>query len=658
MRGEVLRDFQELLDLFYGLKRESATQYTATCPVCDKRGHLYISAPEPMPKGGVASKLFCQKCGAKAPEIMKTIEVPEKFLYLEEDKTPDTKVTKDTAVAHREHIYRNADGSIFGRKTIYVQPNGDKKPIYWERFDGTKYISGLNGLQAPLYNLDAVINRESTLFFAEGEKDVDTLTAMGLSATSTPNGGGQAKWSHDFDGLCIGRDVVILTDNDETGEKYGRFIADHLHNACSIRIVPATAIYPQIQRKGDISDITKIFGMDEAKRMLLAALEDAQPYEKDCKQLKHTAKTADKFGDVRFRFVWDPYIPRGDYTVMMADGGTGKTMFCCGIAAELSKGGDGLPGERLMGSWRQPTKVLIISAEDTGELLKKRLKASGANLSNVYILDCCDSEGMNFTDGAEDFEETIKAYSPELVIIDPWHAFVGESVDVNKVNTMRPILQRLSNLSKRCDCGLLLISHVNKRSQGENANHAATGSTDFINAARSAMRVIFSDDPTEKDIRIVVHTKSNYAKAGNSIKFRITEDSGMEWAGLSEITRQTLEEAARQKKKPGEVVAQRDIQKEIDAKLISAVEQHAIKGQTVNISYDQMKEEHGELIFGYGQPKRALDVVARELERKGIILITGKRVKYKGNPVNGFSVSCQLTDSFHQFAVGDIFGQA
>ena len=651
-----MRDFEELLMLFNGVKRESATQYKAECPVCGKRDHLYISTPEAMPKGGIASKLFCQKCGAKAPEIMRAVEVPEKFLYLEEEKTVDARATKATAIAHREHIYRNADGSIFGRKTIYVQPNGDKKPIYWERFDGAKYISGLNGAQAPLYNLNEVINRGNTLFFAEGEKDVDTLTAMGLSATSTPNGGGQAKWSHDFDSACIGRDVVVLTDNDETGEKYGKFIADHLHDTNSIRIIPATAIYPQIQRKGDISDIVKSFGLDAAKRMLLDALEAAPIYQKEARQLKHTAKTADGFGDVRFRFVWDPYIPRGDYTVMMADGGTGKTMLCCGIAAELSKGGAGLPGESLTGAWRNPAKVLIISAEDTGELLKKRLKASGANLSNVYILDCCDSEGMNFTDGIEDFEDTIKACSPELVIIDPWHAFVGETVDVNRVNAMRPILQRLSNLSKRCDCGLLLISHVNKRSQGENANHAATGSTDFINAARSAMRVIFSDDPAENNIRIVVHTKSNYAEAGQSIKFRITKDSGMAWAGFSEITRQTLEEAARQRKKPGEIATQRDIQKEIDAKLIAAVEQHAVRGQTINISYDQMKEEHGELIFGYGQPKRALDVVAQELERKGITLTTGKRVKYNGSPVNGFSVSYHSPDNFQQFAVGDIFG--
>lgn len=108
---------------------------------------------------------------------------------------------------------------------------------------------------------------------------------------------------------------------------------------------------------------------------------------------------------------------------------------------------------------------------------------------------------MDFTDGYEDFVQTIKRYNPRLVIIDPWHAFLGAGVDINRVNAVRPVFQRLANMAKVCNCGMILVSHVNKRAQGENANNAATGSTDFINAARSALRVIFNDEPGMKDTR-------------------------------------------------------------------------------------------------------------------------------------------------------------
>lgn len=352
---------------------------------------------------------------------------------------------------------------------------------------------------------------------------------------------------------------------------------------------------------------------------------------------QYTAKLATQFGEDKTDFVWWPYIPIGDYTVLMADGGTGKTVLCCGIAAGVSN------GKRLLGDDRitqiDPETVLIISAEDRGELLKKRLVASGADLKRIYILDCMDSEGMNFTSCYEAFKQTILAYKPHLVIIDPWHAFLGADVDINRVNAVRPVFQRLANMAKECNCGMILVSHVNKRAQGENANNAATGSTDFVNAARSAVRVIFSDDPMEKDARVVVHTKSNYAEAGRSVKFRITSNGGLQWEGFSDITRQTLENAARWRKTPHEVMQMANEREERNNFLIDAIKEKSISGQMVNLSYDLMREEYGFDVFGAVQPKKALESIADELRADGITIQTGKRVKFNGKAVNGFGIS-------------------
>ena len=349
------------------------------------------------------------------------------------------------------------------------------------------------------------------------------------------------------------------------------------------------------------------------------------------------ARSADEFGEDKTEFVWFPYIPVGDYTVLMADGGTGKTILCCGIAAAISKG-ESLPGDYFNEWSNTPGNTLIISAEDRGELLKKRLAASGADLKNVYILDCMDSEGMDFTDGYEDFLQTIKRYNPRLVIIDPWHAFLGAGVDINRVNAVRPVFQRLANMAKVCNCGMILVSHVNKRAQGENANNAATGSTDFINAARSALRVIFNDEPGMKDTRILVHTKSNYAEPGKSVVYQILKNSGCNWAGFSEITRKTLEDAARWRKTPHEVIKQLATQAETNSALIDAITEKAIPGKTVNISYDEMRLEYGEDIFGSGQPKKALAIVTADLKEIGITIQTGKTVKYDGKTRNGFGI--------------------
>ena len=349
----------------------------------------------------------------------------------------------------------------------------------------------------------------------------------------------------------------------------------------------------------------------------------------------YVAKPASAFEGYRANFVWNPYIPRGDYSVLMAGGGTGKTILCCGLAAAISTGSP-LPGET---EWKDPQNVLIISAEDTGELLKERLSHCGADLDRVFILDCKASEGLSFGDDVQDFTDVVRARNPALVIVDPWHAFVASSVDLNRVNCVRPVFQRLANVAKKCNCGLILVSHVNKKPQAENANNAATGSSDFINAARSALMVIFDDEPGKENSRILVHTKSNYSAAGRSVEYAITPGGGMVWNGFSDVTRQTLENAARWRKTTSEALQMAAQQERTNHLLIEAIREHGIPGKTVNVSYDQLREDNGEDVFDGTQPKRALDAIKGNLKLCGITIQTGKTVRFEGRTRNGFSIT-------------------
>lgn len=229
----------------------------------------------------------------------------------------------------------------------------------------------------------------------------------------------------------------------------------------------------------------------------------------------------------------------------------------------------------------------------------------------------------------------MKAYRPALVIVDPWHAFLGANVDINRVNALRPVFQKLANLAKVCACAMILVSHVNKRAQGENANHAALGSSDFINAARSAFRVIFDGDA--EDRRIMVHTKSNYAAYGQSVCYRI-ENGGVAWDGFSEVTRQTLETAARKRAAPWEVVQSERESTAVNHALIEALESAANQSSAVRYSYDAFKKLHGEQIFGNAQPKRALDAIKEQLADDGYFLRTGIQVRKGRVNSNGFLI--------------------
>lgn len=340
---------------------------------------------------------------------------------------------------------------------------------------------------------------------------------------------------------------------------------------------------------------------------------------------------ASDFGDNNTKFLWYPFLPIGDYTALFASGGSGKTLAACKIAANVSTG-EKWPDEEFN---RKPENVLFISGEDSGEELKSRLQKSGADLNRIFIIDRIDSIGLNFSDGYEEVKATVRAYQPKLLVVDPWFAFIDENVDLNRVNQTRPLFQQIAGLAKTFECSIVLISHVNKKAQTENLNFGALGSGDFINAARSALTVVF-DEETE-NARILIHSKSNYAAPGKSVRFTIDDGGGVKWAGFSDIDRRTLEAAARMKKTPEQVLKEKGEKEGAYQGLILALQKSANNFVPTKFFYDEFKKIHGEFIFGGGQPRKALEAVAGTLNENGYFLKIC-RVKKDGKTGNGFII--------------------
>ena len=107
------------------------------------------------------------------------------------------------------------------------------------------------------------------VFIVEGEKDVDRLYAEGAVATCNAFGGGKGKWTAGHSRFLRQRHVVILPDNDRTGEEHGRCIAKELQRkAASLKLIQLPALPP----KGDISDWLDAGNtMDDLYRLVDAA---------------------------------------------------------------------------------------------------------------------------------------------------------------------------------------------------------------------------------------------------------------------------------------------------------------------------------------------------------------------------------------------------
>lgn len=144
-----------------------------------------------------------------------------------------------------EYIYRDQDGNPHLR----VKRTADKQ-FYQQHWTGTDWQNGApKGPKIP-YRLAELLEAEHDMvLIVEGEKDADRLASLGLMATT--NAGGAGKWTAELCEHFRGRDIYIIPDNDEAGEKHAALVADLLGSvAREVRIVRLPGLPP----KGDVSD--------------------------------------------------------------------------------------------------------------------------------------------------------------------------------------------------------------------------------------------------------------------------------------------------------------------------------------------------------------------------------------------------------------------
>ena len=152
-------------------------------------------------------------------------------------------------------IYKSADGVPLYR-VIRKEDGKGSKTFRQERADGKGgWIPRLGDVQPVLYRLPELVAADPSevVLVAEGEKKVEALRTMGFVATSN-SGGANVRWKPEYNEHLVGRHVVVLPDNDASGENHGLDVAKSLTGmfgqAESVRVLRLPGLKP----KGDIVD--------------------------------------------------------------------------------------------------------------------------------------------------------------------------------------------------------------------------------------------------------------------------------------------------------------------------------------------------------------------------------------------------------------------
>jgi hypothetical protein len=191
----------------------------------------------------------------------------------------------------------------------------------------------------------------------------------------------------------------------------------------------------------------------------------------------------------------------------------------------------------------EPCSVLLLGREDGLEdTVVPRLRAVGADLTRVHRLEATfDTRGsqrpVSFPRDCAALRETLYETHARLVIVDPFAAFLDESVSSLNEHMARRALEPLIGIAKETHAAIVLVRHLTKRDRAAPALHRGGGAVGIIGLARTAFLV--GRDPGDDRLHLLAATKNNLGPLAATLAYRVVADPDsypvLDWVGTSAL---------------------------------------------------------------------------------------------------------------------------
>jgi len=370
----------------------------------------------------------------------------------------------------QKYHYTDEDG-LYLFSTVRFEESGRKKTFRQWRWDekAQNYIQNIDGVRLVPYNLPDVLQAKE-VFLVEGEKDVESLRALGLVGSCNPMGAG--KWKGEYNIHFQGKHVVILPDNDQPGQDHAAMVCEALYSvAAGVKVVELP-----VPPKGDVSDFLAAGGTRDA----LLALVDQVPAWKPVWAMEFISAADFMQVEITLTPLVEGLLNERESLLICGPSGLGKSVLTLNFALAAGLGGDA-------GLWglfpvSRPLRTLFIQSENsaagTQARLKKIIQAMPElrpALDQIIFPDPHRVTG-ELTDSTFQARliDACRRCGADLLVLDPLISFHGQ--DENDNASMRRSLDYLSAICDAANVGTLLVHHVGKNTS-DNGVFAGRGAS-------------------------------------------------------------------------------------------------------------------------------------------------------------------------------------
>jgi DNA repair protein RadA/Sms len=212
----------------------------------------------------------------------------------------------------------------------------------------------------------------------------------------------------------------------------------------------------------------------------------------------------------KVKWLWYPYVPADNLSLIGSNGGGAKGLTCMAMVATVTTAGtwpDGKPS-----NLERPGHVLWGETEDPREeVLKPRLVAAGADCKRVTFIT-----PQGFAD--LDRRKFIQERSTRLIVLSPFVSFLEGLQNMNHEMEVRSVLERLLAELNDTGCAIMGVAHTNKKADLA-AIERLLGSVAFVNFVRSVLLIAPNKSEEEEATHRLVHAKHNLSIKGSDLLF-------------------------------------------------------------------------------------------------------------------------------------------